>query len=503
VPEPPDRRKKLARFTDAMALFGAAPASPRDEPRGAGGESSPLSVTEFTGRMRDALEALGTHRVAGEVSNFAEKGGHWYFTLKDDEASLPCVMWREQVRSVSFPMQDGVSVVATGSPSFYGKFGKAQLYVRKLEEKGLGSLEARLKALIEELRGLGYLEEVRKRPLPVFPTALAVVTSRESAAEADVIRTARMRFPGLRLVLVDVRVQGDQAAPQVARAIGALDRNAARLGIDAILVTRGGGSLEDLWAFNERIVADAAFRRRNVPIVAAIGHETDTTVLCLVADRRASTPTQAVAILVPDAESLRERLDSIAGRLRQAGRAAVRTRRERLARLERHPYLRRPGGAIEAARERLGRAAAELSRSVARRLERDRRDVLAAAARWKSIRPEARLAAASERVGRDGTRLETAARRRLAEARARLAALERQLVAVGPDSVLARGFSYTEREDGSLVRSASDATPGLRVRTTVADGSFVSEVVGGKTSPGRAATAPRKADEPGGLFGER
>jgi exodeoxyribonuclease VII large subunit len=400
-------------------------------------------------------------------------------------------MWREQARGVGFPMRDGLAVVATGSPSFYPKFGKAQLYVRDLKRQGEGSLQERLKALIAELDALGYLDAARKRPLPAFPTRIAVVTSRDSAAEADVVRTARMRFPGIGLLLVDVRVQGDLAAPQVAKAISLLDRNAARLGIDGILVTRGGGSLEDLWAFNERIVADAAFARRSVPIISAIGHETDTSVLDLVADLRASTPTQAATLIVPDAEALGERLASIAGRLRQAGRLAIRARREALARLRDHPYLRRPEGAIGAARERLDRAALGLVRAAGRRLERERRELATAAARWKAIRPEARLARGADSL-----------RRRVAGHRTLVASLERQLVAVGPESVLARGFSYTQRDDGSLVRSAAEVGPGERIRTVVADGSFLSEVVAdGRGSAPRPAKRPAPKPE-GGLFAD-
>lgn len=498
MPEFPERKSAKRSFTDAMGLFGAAPRPAAAD----GGEAPPLSVSEFTGILRDTLDALGTHRVAGEVSNFAEKGGHWYFTLKDSDANLPCVMWREQARGVGFPMRDGLAVVATGSPSFYPKFGKAQLYVRDLKRQGEGSLQERLKALIAELDALGYLDAARKRPLPAFPTRIAVVTSRDSAAEADVVRTARMRFPGIGLLLVDVRVQGDLAAPQVAKAISLLDRNAARLGIDGILVTRGGGSLEDLWAFNERIVADAAFARRSVPIISAIGHETDTSVLDLVADLRASTPTQAATLIVPDAEALGERLASIAGRLRQAGRLAIRARREALARLRDHPYLRRPEGAIGAARERLDRAALGLVRAAGRRLERERRELATAAARWKAIRPEARLARGADSLRREGERLGNALRRRVAGHRTLVASLERQLVAVGPDSVLARGFSYTQRDDGSLVRSAAGVGPGERIRTVVADGSFLSEVVAdGRGSAPRPAKRPAPKPE-GGLFAD-
>jgi len=489
-------------FGEAMGLFSGPPAR-----RGGGddgGELPPISVSELADRMKVSLEALGTLRVAGEISNFAERGGHWYFTLKDDAASVSCAMFREANRTVAFAPDDGLAVVASGMPSYYGRFGRAQLYVRKLERKGLGSLQERLQALIRELSALGYLDEARKRALPEFPARIAVVTGRDSAAEADVVRTARMRFAGTGLLLVDVRVQGEQAAPQVTRAIGLLDRHAKRLGIDCILVTRGGGSLEDLWAFNERIVADAVFARRNVPIVAAIGHETDTTVIELVADRRASTPTQAITLLVPDAESLGERLDAAGGRLRQAMRVALAARRGTLERLARHAFLRRPDAGVAAARERIDRAERALERVLERRVERARERVVAAGAGLRPRRLEARTRLAAADLRRLAAGLRLAATRSLDRGRARVEADGRQLVAVGPESVLSRGFSYTLGADGSLLRSAGSVRPGERIRTVLADGTVDSEVVAPAEAP-RPRAAARRRDGPGvgepGLFG--
>src|SRR5690606_26173107 len=220
--------------------------------------------------------------------NFSDRA-HWFFSLKDERATIRCVCFASSARQVECPVRDGMQVVCTGRVDFYDAQGHVQLYVDRIEPVGQGALELRLRQLMEELRELGYFDEAAKKPLPVLPRRVAVVTSRSAAALQDVIDTARRRWAGCRLYLYDVRVQGAAAAPEIARAIDALGRQHKRLRLDAIIVSRGGGSIEDLWAFNERIVAEA-IHRCPLPIVAAIGHETDTTVAELVADLRCSTP---------------------------------------------------------------------------------------------------------------------------------------------------------------------------------------------------------------------
>ncbi|MHC4142614.1 MAG: exodeoxyribonuclease VII large subunit, partial [Planctomycetota bacterium] len=218
-------------------------------------------------------------------------------------------------RSFGFEPEDGTEVIATGHLSHYGPQGRTQLYVDRLEPVGAGALEIRFRALCKELRGLGYFDQDRKKPLPALPRRIAVITSATGAALQDVIATASNRLPAVGFVLIDVRVQGEGAAEQVAAAMRMADDRRFELGIDAILVTRGGGSAEDLWAFNERIVADAAYACE-LPLVAAIGHESDTTVIELVADVRAATPTQAVVRLVPARTQLQEQVAHLQDRLR-------------------------------------------------------------------------------------------------------------------------------------------------------------------------------------------
>lgn len=390
-----------------------------------------LTVSEVASLIKSTLEGHtpSTLRVIGEISNLSCQN-HWFFSLKDEGAVLSCVAWASAARSFGFVPQDGAEVVATGSLSHYPPQGRTQLYVRQLTPVGAGALELRFRALCEELRGLGYFDEARKKPLPVLPRRIAVVTSGTSAALQDVIATAAQRCRAVALLLVDVRVQGDGAAEQVAAAIRRLDARGPELGLDAILVTRGGGSIEDLWAFNERVVADAAFACR-VPLVAAIGHESDTTVIELVADVRAATPTQAVMRLIPAADQLARQVDHLGDRLLFVMRRLLERQRQRLEMLASYPLFRDPGAASRLAGERLG--ALE---------ERLRRGIRVALGRWTD----------------------------------RADSLGRQLDGIDPQGVLSRGYSYTTTADGRLVRRVGDVRRGQSLFSRVSDGTIESVV---------------------------
>jgi exodeoxyribonuclease VII large subunit len=464
-----------------MRLFGGAGGSGSahgtggDPPRPANGPPSE-SVTQLAARIKGALESLGDPiRVRGEISNFLDKG-HWYFSLKDEGAVVGCAMWQEQARRVGWTPKEGDAVVATGSVSFFAKQGRAQFYVRSIERVGVGSLQERYEALCRELRGLGYFEESRKRPLPSFPRRVAIVTSATGAAIHDCLRTAAHRCPAVGLVLVDVRVQGDGSAKEVARAVTLLDRHAAALGIDAILVTRGGGSIEDLWAFNEREVADAVFARRRVPIVAAIGHESDTTIVELVADRRASTPTQAMMLLTPDRAELAEQVESLADRLVSSLRRSVRERRELLARTARHAFLRSPLAPLVERRRRLEEVRQRLVRATQSRVVVGRGALERGRTMLESLRPALTMARARQDLADQARRLERAAFERLRRAAERTESMRRQLEAVAPERVLARGYSYTMTTDGRLVRHVADAPTGTLLETRLVDGTVRSRV---------------------------
>ena len=408
-------------------------------------------------------------RVVGEVSNLSDRN-HWFFSLKDDAASIRCVMFASAARGVRFPVTDGLEVVATGRVDFYDAQGSVQLYVDRLEPVGQGARELELRRLTEELRQLGYFDLERKKALPLLPRTVAVVTSRSAAALQDVIDTAARRWRGCRLVLVDVRVQGPEAAPGIVRALSMLSREGGRRGIEAVILTRGGGSIEDLWAFNERAVCDAVFACA-LPIVAAIGHETDTTLAELVADVRCATPTQAAMTLIPDAAVMHEQLEQARRRLSLSLTRHVERARQRLDAAARHPLMRSPERLVAAAEHRLDLAEMRLHQAMPRRLGPMR-----------------------ETIDRLETALLAAPARRVEAARQRLDALARTLDAVSPGRVLERGYTYTLGSDGAPLRSAASATAAGELTTVFNDGRVRSTVDGAVARPPRR---PKRRVAPG------
>lgn len=414
-----------------------------------------LTVSQVSQLIKNTLEQRipSPLRVVGQVSNLSTKD-HWYFSLKDEAAVLNCVAWATAVRKFGFTPKDGDEVIAAGHISHFASQGRTQMYVSELVPIGAGALELRFRALCEELRGLGYFDEARKKPLPVFPRRIAVITSATGAAVQDVINTAAQRCKAIGLLVVDVRVQGDGAAEEVARAIRWVDRGRRRFGVDAMLVTRGGGSIEDLWAFNERIVADAVFAC-TLPVVAAIGHESDTTIIELVADVRASTPTQAVMRLIPSSEELGRQIDHFAHRL---GFMLNQT--------------------VERAKHRTIRMSEDLRRIIFGHVVGERARVERLSARLAAIQPRVLLAQRHVRLAVSRDHLHHAIAGRLRRVRDHVAGLFRQLSALDPHGVLRRGYSLTTRQDRSLIRSAKEVTRGEPIITMTADGLFGSVVDG-------------------------
>lgn len=400
----------------------------------------PFTVSQAAELIRGVLaDGLpSTLQVIGEVSNFSGRQ-HWFFSLKDQDATLSCVCFASAARRVVFPMTNGLQVVATGRIDYYDAQGRLQLYVDKIEPVGQGALELQFRALCERLREKGYFDLQRKKSLPLIPRCVAVITSCQAAALQDVINTAQRRWPGCRLMLFDVRVQGDGAAPQISAAIQALSHHGASLNIDAIILTRGGGSIEDLWAFNEPIVAEAIFQC-DLPIVAAIGHETDTTIAELVADMRCATPTQAAMTLIPDQHVLEQQIEQLTRRLGLLLKRKVELSRQRFHAVQQHPIFRRPQRMTELISQRLDGLAHRLQATVPKHFE---------------------------------------------QCRQRLELLAKHLESVGPTNVLSRGYSYTLSADGRVVRSTDEVAQGDRITTVVAQGQMTSIV---EELPGNASS---------------
>jgi exodeoxyribonuclease VII large subunit len=430
-------------------------------------------------------------RVLGEVSGFRDRT-HWYFDLKDAEAVVSCVMFQSAARRAGFAPENGREVVATGRVEYYAKGGKVSFIAEKIEPVGAGALDLKLKQLVEEARSLGWLDPARKRRLPGFPRRIAVVTSRTAAALQDVLVTMKKRCPAVGVLLVDARVQGAGAAEEVAAAIWLIGKRHEALRVDAVLVTRGGGSMEDLWAFNERVVAEAIVSCP-IPVVAAIGHETDTTLAELVADERCATPTQAAMRLTPDTTALVRQLESDARTLAM-----------------------RVGRRIEEGDRQIEGAQARLDSGVYALLHDGRRKCDGLAARLERNRPQAvvermiaRLDAGESRLRRAigerlaesdpewlGEKLARATRAVAATAAQRVASMERHLKSVSPLAVLDRGYSVTTREDGRIVRSERDVRDGEVITTRVAEGTVVSVV--GEKGAGTGSPAPQQNVAPAG-----
>jgi len=384
---------------------------------------TPLTVSQLTLRVREALElGLGECWVVGELSNFrVPPSGHFYFVLKDGRSQIAAVMFRAANQVLPFRPEDGMEVIVRGRVGLYEVRGNLQLYVDGMEPRGLGGLQLALEQLKKRLALEGLFDESRKRPLPFLPHGVGIVTARGGAAIHDLLVVLRNRQPGVRVVLRPVRVQGKEAPTDIVQAIGELNRVR---GIDVIIVGRGGGSLEDLWAFNDERVARAIAASR-APIVSAVGHEIDFTIADLVADRRAPTPTAAASLVVPDRRQLAQWLDQVSLTLRAVVMRLLRRRRELLAAQARQ--LRDPRRALKIRQQRID--------------------------------------ALSERALRA-----TAASVRLARQRLRGAAERMQ--ALSPLAVLERGYSITRRvDDGSVVRDAAALAAGDVLQLTFARGS--------------------------------
>lgn len=461
--------------------------------------AAPWPVSRLAGEIDGAIRrgVPVSVRVIGEVSGFRERT-HWYFDLKDENAVVNCVMFASAARRVNPPPVDGEQVIVKGRLEFYAKGGKVSFLLDSLERAGEGAQERAFRELCAVLRTAGYFAVERKKALPRFPRRIAVITSRSAAALQDVINTAARRCPAVGLLVVDVPVQGASAAGAIAGAIDRVSRLHEQLGVDAIILTRGGGSKEDLACFNDRAVADAVFRCR-VPLVAAIGHETDTTIAELVADERCATPTQAAMRVTPDVQELLRQVESSRRRLVGAlARGADTARRD-----------------VEFAGERLESAAGDAVAAMRTRVHQ-------LELRLERLRPQAVLARMNARLAAAESGLLHAVRacvdrprvsnlrerldrtgRRLRETRSgRIDALERHLAAVSPKRVLERGFSITAAADGRLVRSTRDVARGDALTTHVSDGTIASVV--GDAAPKQSRPGKRResaSDEPGLFHG--
>src|SRR5438876_1485655 len=392
--------------------------------------SKVLTVSELTRNIRGALETkFGAVWVQGEVSNYKlHPSGHQYFTLKDQRAQIACVIFRNTMAPLRQPLVDGTQVQVYGNVSVFEARGQYQLSVQIIQPRGLGLLQAKFEALKRKLDAEGLFDPARKRALPRFPRRIGIVTSPSGAAVRDLLNVLRRRAPWLQILINPVRVQGTGAAQEIAVAIREL-ANEAFAPLDLIVVTRGGGSIEDLWEFNEEIVARAIFHSA-VPIVVAVGHEIDFTISDFVADLRAPTPSAAAELVVPDIIDLQRRIDGCA-----------------------HALARQLLNRVRDAQQRLDHAREILQRCLAHKIESYRRGLLHITAALQARSPARELMMRRNRFADLHRRFVASPGRLLENARHRFRHIEGILRVLGPDATLRRGYSITTDERGKVIRN--------------------------------------------------
>ena len=391
-----------------------------------------LSVSQFTDVLKEILEgAFPVVWVSGEISNFSRHSpsGHCYFTLKDADAQIRAIIWKGTAQRIRSELHDGLEVIVRGHLDLYAPRGEYKLIVDELELKGLGALELKFRQLHEKLSAEGLFAPDRKRPLPLFPRRIAFVTSPTGAAIRDFLEVLRRRWRGVHVLVVPVRVQGIGAAEEIAAAIAAVNQLATP--VDILVVGRGGGSLEDLWSFNEEVVVRAIHASR-IPVVSAVGHEIDVTLADLVADVRALTPSEAAERVVPAMEAIHATLRDRQSRLAAALKSRSQEARRRLESLESRPALKKPFDRLHNLAQQLDQCQSRGVRAVRVLLDRTRQ---------------------------------------------RAAAVTNHLESLSPLGVLARGYSLTTRTgEGRPVFDAGQLSPGQSIHTRLARGSLISRV---------------------------
>ena len=462
------------------------------------------SVSEINGLIGRVLQSQlpAVLRVRGEISNFnVYSKGHAFFKLKDQRSELPCMMWRNDLEKLRFSPADGLEVIAEGEVKLYEAQGRLQLYVHSMIPQGAGELELAFRQLCDKLRAEGLFDAARKRPIPPVPMHIVVITSATGDVFHDVLITVCKRFANIHIMLFPVQVQGAPAATDIVRAIELINAHAVAIGgVDLILLVRGGGSLEDLWAFNEEAVARAIVKS-SIPIATGIGHEPDITIADLVADLRGPTPTGVAALVVPEKRTLTKSvvaledmlLRELTARCRDSqhvldSRQAVLTEEifrimrsasrktdsagRQIAAIEPRHAIAQGWRRLENATQQLRQRGAEFTRQGRDRLAENVADL-------QRLGPQSRLAKCQAVLSGLNAQLASAMRHKRQFSGQRLADLEKQLKLAGPLQVLNRGFTITTDQRGRIVKSAGQVQPGEQVATRTADGTFGSIVVDG------------------------
>ncbi len=448
-----------------LAMFEPQPPTAADSPTG----RVVYSVARLNREVRRLLEtSFPMLWVQGEISNLARPGsGHLYFTLKDEQAQVRCAMFRNRNQLLRFRPENGQQVLLRARISLYEGRGEFQLIAEQMEPAGEGDLQRAFEALKHKLAAEGLFDEARKRPLPTLPRAIGVVTSPTGAAVRDIISVLGRRFPAIPVIVYPVPVQGEGAAERIARMIGVAG---ARGECDVLIVGRGGGSLEDLWAFNEEVVA-RAIHASGIPVVSAVGHEIDFTIADFVADARAPTPSAAAELLSPDRDDWLRAVGQRRSRLEGRMRERLGHERRRLDWLGKRLQQQHPGQRLRAQAQRLDELELRLKQAWRVRLRHDSGRIATLEARLQRHLPAARIAQLHSRNEAFRQRLRTAVRTGLARRGQQLAAAARALDAVSPLNTLQRGYAIVIRgPERQVVHAAAEVAPGETVEALLARG---------------------------------
>jgi exodeoxyribonuclease VII large subunit len=433
-----------------------------------------LTVSELTARIRDLLAKNFTDIwVVGEISNCREaQSGHIYFTLKDDRAQVRCVFFKQQQRGIKFRPEDGLQMTVRGSISVYETRGEYQIYVENLEPVGLGALQLAFEQLKKRLEAEGLFAAGRKKPLPLLPTRIGLITSPRGAAVRDVVRILRRRFPNVHLTVYPVRVQGEGAAGEIVKALKFFNQKKL---VDVLILARGGGSIEDLWAFNEEPVA-RAIAASVIPVISGVGHETDFTIADFVADVRASTPSAAAELVV----QTRREFDKHIADLRETLASQIRYRLLELSRrvheLSARRGFRRPLDLLRQQRQRADEMTSRLALGLRAQLEKSRKRFTAAHLRIMSFDFRVKIAAFRLRLEKRIADLSVRAERLLRTKRERLDRFRLQLEERSPLRVLERGYAIATDAAGNVLRDAAQVALGDSVAIQLHRGRLSTEV---------------------------
>jgi len=435
------------------------------------------ALTKYIKRKFDFDPHLQNVYVKGEISNFKRHtSGHMYFTLKDEKARIGAVMFAQAARSLKFIPENGMNVLLNGEVSVYEPSGQYQIYVKSMEPDGIGALYVAFEQLKERLEKEGLFRKDRKQPIPPYPKTVGVVTSPTGAAIRDIITTIQRRYPIARIIIYPALVQGTQAAPSVANMIRIANE---RKEADVLIVGRGGGSIEELWAFNEEVVARAIYES-DIPIISAVGHETDTTIADFVADLRAPTPTGAAEMAVPNWTELLERIENRKIRMTKTIKERIRNGRIRLTNLEKSYAFRYPKKMYREKAEYLDRTMERATQLIVKMVAEKNQALQRNIRRLELKSPEQSINEARKKFQDRQKRLIKLADLILREKQKEFSRILQMLDALSPLKVMERGYSLVYSEGGTLIKTVEDVQPGDKVSISFYDGNISAQVLEGK-----------------------